>query len=341
VEDSGEQRKGKRTPERGGCRIQQEKQEREAAGRRHGHGGWGEAENLAQTLKVMYANAQSIKSKLDELKAVTQDLKPDIILLTETWCNNTIENAALTLENYKLETDLRRDRNDTANGIGGGLLVYSKDGTKILPYDKFQNNSFNQFCTFSVVTRSEKLHIVLIYRPPSSGLINLAELCKLIRDADENTIFIGDFNRPGIDWERETSKEAKAQEFLEAVVEGGLQQLVNFPTHTKGNVLDLILTDCPDKILQVSDAGRLGRSDHCILNTVLDFQPNSISTNTSRYNWSKANTDMIKSDLDRIHWRETLNGKSVEDAWGIFRDTLSESIEKNVPKCGNRTRTHG
>jgi hypothetical protein len=69
--------------------------------------------------------------KLDELAAVTQDLAPDIILLTETWCNETVQNAALSIENYMLETELRKDRTDTGNGIGGGLLVYSRAGLKI------------------------------------------------------------------------------------------------------------------------------------------------------------------------------------------------------------------
>ncbi len=58
------------------------------------------------------------------MKVITQELEPDVILLTETWCNDSVSNASLSLENYKLETELRKDRCDTANGVGGGLLVY-------------------------------------------------------------------------------------------------------------------------------------------------------------------------------------------------------------------------
>jgi hypothetical protein len=52
------------------------------------------------------------------LKVITQELEPDVILLTETWCNDSVSNASLSLENYKLETELRKDRCDTANGVG-------------------------------------------------------------------------------------------------------------------------------------------------------------------------------------------------------------------------------
>ena len=49
---------------------------------------------------------------------------------------------------------------------------------------------------------------------------------------------------------------------LETMEEEGLEQLIMFPTHTKGNVLDLVVTNCQEKIVGVNDAGRLGRSDH-------------------------------------------------------------------------------
>jgi hypothetical protein len=275
---------------------------------------------------------------LNELKVTSQDLNPDIIILTETWCNGTVENATLEIENYKIETDLRRDRSDTANGIGGGLLVYSRQEIKILPSDKHQHSKFNQFCTFSVVTQSEKLNVILIYRPPSSGQDNLLELCELMRAAENNTIIIGDFNLPGIDWKNEQARDAKGKLLLETAVEEGLQQLVDFPTHTKGNTLDLLLTNCPDKVIEVSDSGRLGRSDHCMLKVVLDFEPNCAERVISRYNWSKANIEQMNSDLMEIPWRETLAAETVEGAWSRFREALSETIEKNVPKSGVRTR---
>ncbi len=70
------------------------------------------------------------------MKVISQDLEPDIILPTETLCHNTVENAALIPENYLFEIDIRSDYCDTANGIGGGLLMYSKYDVKILPNDK-------------------------------------------------------------------------------------------------------------------------------------------------------------------------------------------------------------
>ena len=60
-------------------------------------------------------------------------MNPDIILLTETWCNDQITDMFLRIPGYELQTDLRRDREDTRNGIGGDLLVYTKAGDNNAP----------------------------------------------------------------------------------------------------------------------------------------------------------------------------------------------------------------
>ena len=71
------------------------------------------------------------------------DIKPDIILITESWCNNNISDNILNIDGYELISDLRRDRNDTTNGIGGGLLVFARKGLVILSID--MTNNFNQY----------------------------------------------------------------------------------------------------------------------------------------------------------------------------------------------------
>jgi hypothetical protein len=81
-------------------------------------------------------NSQSIVNKINELACVAAESKPDIILETESWCHPGISDSYLSINGYQLQPELRVDRSDTANGIGGGLLVYSRDGLNILPCDK-------------------------------------------------------------------------------------------------------------------------------------------------------------------------------------------------------------
>jgi hypothetical protein len=75
-------------------------------------------------------------------------LKPDRILLTETWGNTTIDNASLTIPGFNLEAELRRDREDTEQGVGRGLIVYAQRHLQILSIDKYNKSNYNQFCAF-------------------------------------------------------------------------------------------------------------------------------------------------------------------------------------------------
>ena len=121
------------------------KQQQEDQGRGRGGGGGGEASAPTthghDTLSILYTNAQSIVGKIDELSCTSSELKPDLILLTETWCNDSVSDAFLSIPDYELHH--RLDREDTAGGRGGGLLVYSKKGIKVLSLDKVQH--FHQY----------------------------------------------------------------------------------------------------------------------------------------------------------------------------------------------------
>jgi hypothetical protein len=62
------------------------------------------------------------------LRAIAAEEESDVILINETWCYPDIGNGELAIDGYQLDTDCRRDRSDTTNGIGGGLLVFTKIG---------------------------------------------------------------------------------------------------------------------------------------------------------------------------------------------------------------------
>jgi hypothetical protein len=129
--------------------------------------------------------------------------------------------------------------------------------------------------------------VILAYRPLSSGLTNTAALCEILRTMDTNNVMIGDINMPGIQWEMELL-DAKGRDLLETITEEGLKQLVSFPPHVKGNVLDLLITNCSDRIINVAVECRLGKGDHCILNIEIECCIHQTQQETIRYNWRKA-----------------------------------------------------
>jgi hypothetical protein len=168
---------------------------------------------------VLYLNAQSVVKKVDELQCVASMMKPDIILVTESWCHGEISNAFLSIDRYEIQPDLKMDREDTAGGRGGGLLVYGKSGLTILKLDK--EVELQQSCVFKV----SDVTFYLIYRSPNAPPQAMAALTELVKKVKKDSILIEDFNFPDIDWDTgETSM--RTREFKEAVDDALREQMV-------------------------------------------------------------------------------------------------------------------
>jgi Reverse transcriptase (RNA-dependent DNA polymerase)/Endonuclease-reverse transcriptase len=259
---------------------------------------------------------------------VAEDLKPDLLFITESWCNDNVTNAYLTIPGYQLAPDLRYDRADTCSGIGGGLLVYAKTGMQILSVET--NVNFNQHVGFKLVTDTDTLNFILIYRPPRHHPESMINLAQLIRNVPVNTVMVGDFNLPGLDWVKGEARGAGADEVLEACNEKFLEQLVDFPTHLKGNTLDLILTNVPERFLDISNAGRLGTSDHYMILAEFAIGKKQEESASLVRNWWKADWEAMKQELSRESW-EGLDQKSASEAWQQFKDRIENIVERHVP----------
>jgi hypothetical protein len=75
-----------------------------------------------------------------------------------------------------------------------------------------------------------------------------------------------------------------------------------------------------------------------MLKVVIEFKLTENEKPTVRYNWSRADIDTMKSDISNLDWRHCLQSRTVEDGWKFFKDKISETVEKCVPKCGGGTK---
>ena len=278
----------------------------------------------------MYLNSQSIVNKIEELITTTHDLKPDIICICETWCHAGIDNSFLNIPGYKLIEDLRKDRSDTVQGVGGGLLVYVRNGLAVfIPSDN--NIDFIQYCTFQIELHQDTVNICLVYRSPNSSNVNNTELNSLLLSLPKNSLIIGDFNYPNIDWNTFTSSSANVRQFLDIVINKDYSQIIDFPTHVRGNTLDLLLTDLPSDSITVSSQGRLGKSDHNILLVKTRLSAPESKTTEQIPQWNRANFPQIINDLESVNWSAELLNCSAQEAWDLFSNKANETISRNVP----------
>lgn len=78
---------------------------------------------------------------------------------------------------------------------------------------------------------------------------------------DALTVVLGDFNLPDVNWATVMATSAEGSLFCHSLDK---LQLVSEPTHIKGSVLDLVITNNPERItdLSVDSTSCLAKSDH-------------------------------------------------------------------------------
>ena len=233
------------------------------------------------------------------------------------------------MNGYNIINELRCDRFDTSNGIGGGLLVFSKEKLDILAYDK--TNDFNQYVNFKISTSNSYVNIVLIYRPPNCNVDNCDKLNNLVKNAPSNTIFIGDFNFPKIDWTNLICEnDNKSIDFLNVCIDNNFTQYVDFPTHSRNNILDLVLCNA-DSITSIDNLGPLGNSDHVMLMINTNYFMKKDCNDYIRYDWNKANYRQMENELDNIDWNSEITD-NIHNGWKLFKDSIHKVIDRHVPK---------
>ena len=109
-------------------------------------------------LALLYTNAQSLVNKMNELKTIAIN-NPDIVVITETWTNNSISDDFLNINGYDLIE--RKDRNDTLMGQGGGICVYVRKC--LYAWREECETVFNQCGMIGIKQDNRDLHIMAVY----------------------------------------------------------------------------------------------------------------------------------------------------------------------------------
>ena len=287
-------------------------------------------------------------TKLLEFQSHVYEHEPDLIVLNETWLSKThldseiLDNASYKI--FRLDRTLKSHPMDPNHPTkykkhGGGVLiavrttadveskvVTTKCGAEILSVElKFSPH--NVICISS------------LYRVGTLGEENRAEVHRylakmaLMKKFNKH-ILIGDLNLSGTSWpEGETSSNLE-QGFLDLFNDLGLEQQIEKPTHIKGRVLDLLLTNSPSLIRDVSILGHndVCSSDHfCITFNIKVRVKRKKVTKRKIYNYKRADFKGLNSELKHIPWDSVLAGCDPGTGWVKFKGILLNLCNKYIP----------
>jgi len=288
-------------------------------------------------LKILNLNAQSLNShvKKDQLHAILDQVKPDIVVATETWLSSEVlSSEIIPLElNYEI---YRRDRGSR----GGGVLVLVSNKFLSSRVDQYETNC--EIVWVKVELQGSKpLLISGYYKPKESDEFSQNEFSRslhLVNQTKNHIWVLGDFNMPGFTWPNNTPC-LKADcrfptlysNFTDILDDHSLTQMVTEPTRYD-NILDLFLTNNPTLVSKVSILP--GIADHDMIYAEVSIRPKlNKQVPRSMHVYRRADWESLKRHMSdfKDSFLSTCEGRSVNQLWIEFRDTLLKGIDKFVP----------
>ena len=199
-----------------------------------------------------------------------------------------------------------------------------------------------------------------IYRPPSgtkgdtdnsiiSAINRASELCDLKKFG--SLLITGDFNYPNIEWSDQSginmsNDEHPGNDFIDCLNDNMLAQMVEGPTFTtatSANTLDLIITDDPTRIYDVSHLPPLGSTTknnlHCTLlwNYMLRDQLSNDTKVQPKRHYSKGDYLLFSELVSKTNIDSLSN---VDEDYGNLVSTYNEALQICIPKSnGNKSKS--
>ena len=120
----------------------------------------------------------------------------------------------------------------------------------------------------------------------------------------------------------------------------GLRQCISEPTHLKGNILDILLTNyfCAIKDLSILTHDSVCRSDHFPIKFNLCCNvKRKKSTKRQCYNFKRANWEGLNDDLLHINWDSLFRHRDIDQCWDTTKHILFELANKHIPKVTSKS----
>ncbi|KAF2356894.1 Endonuclease/exonuclease/phosphatase [Trinorchestia longiramus] len=265
-----------------------------------------------------------------ELQAIASTLSHDIIAVKETRLdlNGRHFPAEVSLKGYVLHNV---DKPSHSNR-GGGSLIYMKE--------KLQT----QIKTMRATEKLKILHltiqphpgqtikIVFLYRNPTCTTIEEDEFYYYfgnILSSPYETLIIGDFNLPHINWTIRQSQ-VPGSKLIDLMNTNSLQQHVNEPAR-QNNILDLVMTitDLSINGLEVTD--KIG--DHQMIDFTLEVQdPNTRTQHKQVLDYKLVNFELMKKELGSHSYEVLVSNKNAEEYCMILKEKIATATEHHNPR---------
>lgn len=276
-------------------------------------------------------NARSLANKTVELERLLFEYNPDIVIVTETWLRPEIKDCEIIPPAYNM---IRKDR-DTR---GGGVAIIFKEKLRLVP---MPNSPDCESVWCETELSGISCVIGAVYRPPNAPLSFLKSIQEFlyVNTSDKTRLIIaGDFNLPGIRWDKLeiNSADFKHCEILfDIAFTYDLTQCVQGVTRVgpaSESTLDLVFLD--SRLSEYDVSIKEGISDHRLVlvsvKKLLSIKHGKKPTITCK-NFSSAD-DVSILDYLEVSLYSIDEASDVNVLWNQFKDIINHCLHHFVPE---------
>ncbi|MEL7306978.1 MAG: reverse transcriptase domain-containing protein [Pseudomonadota bacterium] len=265
-------------------------------------------------------NIQSLFHKIDDVRATVSNIKPDILLLTETWLSPSITNPLVHIPGYSI---MRSDRPPPRRG--GGSAVYIKNNLQFLSVNSV--NHLDYINAVWIVFTELKIVLLCVYIPPDRSRACAVEInAHIVENFDlllsvypnYDTIICGDFNRLPCSFSNDLC----------------VTNIVRSPTRGEA-FLDLVfVSEEISSHFNVSVHGAIGNSDHCCVLAIPRCSLRHTSSIKRRiYDLRKSNVTLFVSEFEKINWHAFYQSTdSCEIKCNTFHEVMTAYVNMYIPQ---------
>ena len=292
------------------------------------------------------------KSKVKEFHGHIFSQKPDVVILNETWLKKSILSSEIfPNDSYKV---FRRDRSKITHPPdlsypkkfkrnGGGVIIAVRSDLDIESTDYVvSGGGVSKAEILSVILKpktGKNISITTLYRVGTLGAENLSEVNRHMRSLfkakpNAHHIFIGDFNLSQTKWPDGSTSCNVERGLVDLLLDLNFDQLIKTPTHKDGKILDLLCTNQPSIIseLSIHPSNMVCSSDHNSIGFRLNLKCKRLKSPKRKiYNMKKGDFNSINFELKNVPWEYVLDYNDINLAIDKFEEIFFAICDKFIP----------
>ena len=179
-----------------------------------------------------------------------------------------------------------------------------------------------------ICVRLTDIFLCTVYVPPGSdndyheSLLNY--LTKLASSTD-HVVIVGDFNLPDINWSSLNGTSTFSNSFC--------------PTHIKGNILDIVLSNTNFIQNASVEPSQLVSSDHFIV-SFNNFQRLKKKEVLYVFDYNHADMDSLREFLFDCDFNKCFQSSNIEYVWKFIKGSICHAMDLFIPKVKLRSSKH-